>query len=461
MRRIYSIFLIVMMVVVGTVILCQGCIAAGWHHYTTADGLMDDWVQCLYESNDGSIWIGMYIQALYPLGLNQYTEGKVLSWESGFGPQNTFGICQDQQGAILATGYGGCWLLEDGMWRKEFPSRYDFGLSESGIVRAPDCRFWLAFINSVYCYDPVSEVLQFVWEPTPYHNAVRHLFMSSDGHMWCCNMVSPTDQPRCIYEINDSGEVLSSFPNHYGDIAQAPDGTMWFGRTDETDPLYVTSGIERLDGDEIVYAGPPGGYPARAHGPIFISDNGELACAGEYDGEAHGSSKAILTFDGENWTHYPCPFQLQIEDLLIDSRGDIWLAVPGYYRLDDGLWVLRRDMPAILLALDVEPSYISGPTYQRVLLDLQCGAEQTVDFFAAVQLPSGELLFYPAFGLEMTPFLPGVHVPADTDVEGYELFSIALPDLPAGAYRWFAACTHAGTMDFASNIASCEWEFVN
>ena len=97
----------------------------------------------------------------------------------------------------------------------------------------------------------------------------------------------------------------------------------------------------------------------------------------------------------------------------------------------------------------------------RVGIDLVAeGEARTVDFYVGLELPSGELLFYPTFGAGMASFMSGVEIPADTHIENYELFSLTLPDLAPGTYRWYAACTHAGTADYASNIASCEWEFV-
>jgi len=92
-------------------------------------------------------------------------------------------------------------------------------------------------------------------------------------------------------------------------------------------------------------------------------------------------------------------------------------------------------------------------------LDLLNSMDRTVDLYVAIETPDGELLFYPGFGTSWSCFLPGLHIEAETAVENYQLFSLTVPDLPAGIYRWFAACTDAGTMDFASNIASCEWQF--
>jgi len=105
-----------------------------------------------------------------------------------------------------------------------------------------------------------------------------------------------------------------------------------------------------------------------------------------------------------------------------------------------------------------EQRYSAGDS-MAALIDLgSTGHGQAIDLYLALEPPWGTLLFYPSFGTSMTPFVSNVDIPADTYLH-YEPFSLTLPDLPAGTYRWHAALTHAGTTDFASNIASCEWQF--
>ena len=107
---------------------------------------------------------------------------------------------------------------------------------------------------------------------------------------------------------------------------------------------------------------------------------------------------------------------------------------------------------------------VDGDEYQEgdsmtLSLDLLNSMDRTVDLYVALQDPTGELIFYPSLGASWSPYSAGLFLPADTHIEDYELFSLTLPELPAGTYRWHAACIHTGTMEFASNIASCEWKF--
>ena len=239
-------------------------------------------------------------------------------------------------------------------------------------------------------------------------------------------------------------------------VAESPDGIIWRG---------TAKSIERLEGDEFVDAGPPLLYPSmvRPCGPISISGTtGEMVTASS-------SCRGIFTFDGKGWERYDVPedgILSRVKDVLIDSKGVIWVGMCGSPSPEDempgGVWVLRRSLPALPMFLGVKTDasqYVPGGV-MRVSLDLVGeGEARTVDLYVALETPSGELLFYPMFGTAMAPFLAGIEIPADTHIEDYELFSLTLPDVPAGTYRWYAACTHAGSMDFASNIASCEWQF--
>ncbi|MCD6328386.1 hypothetical protein J7M28_12665, partial [bacterium] len=206
----------------------------------------------------------------------------------------------------------------------------------------------------------------------------------------------------------------------------------------------------------------PDGYPASTIGPIFISEGGQLVCGG-FDRD---SRVVISVFDQYHWKPYVCPFKGWdgATNIIMDRKGDIWIphGNPGLSSWGSGVWVLCRDESAPAISLYIatnESNYLSGDS-MTVSIELISDADdsRTVDFYVALEMVSGELLFYPSFGPTMAPFVEGVEIPAYTHLDDYQLFSLSLPSLPAGTYRWFAAFTHAGSMNFASNIASCEWQ---
>ena len=224
----------------------------------------------------------------------------------------------------------------------------------------------------------------------------------------------------------------------------------------------MQGGIMRLDGDEFVYAGPEHHsmtfFPA---GPISFSPEGELVTGGMPVG--------VFMFDGAVWHYWEAPFNATspvwgrpgISAITVTEDQDIWVGTWGVLDADgDGLWVLRREaktMP-IFLGVEVDCAYVTGPNSQRVLIDMLNSVDRTVDVYVALELANGSMYFYPSFDVVYTPYLTGINIPAETHLEDCELFTIWLPELPVGTYRWYAAFTHTGTMDFASNIASCEWK---
>jgi len=470
MRMRNAVVWILIVNVIGLLLVTGRSLGFRWENFTEKDGLIDNHVRSLYESSDGSIWIGMKdAYCVGHLGLNEYKDGQLIRWDGfyDFMPAFVLGICEDGRGRIWCSCVWskGCAFLQDGMWHRGFPG-YDERDPAYGIALGPDGRLWANLLNSIMWYNPeTGEGQEVLGLPSPY--LAEHLFVSSNGHIW----VSEYDeyaQQGSIYEMDDTGTILRTFPQHFGTLAEAPDGTIWLGQIQlfsPSDIIILPRGLFRLEVNQFVDAGPPQGYPAVAGGPICISTNGELVAAGICNVEADMPDNAILTFDGSNWRYYICPFQRNynvtwITDVLVDSHARIWVATSGgTFAPGEGLWVLRRG-PAIWLSVAVnEDPYLSGDS-MAVLIDLVSGDHgKTIDLYLALETPSGELLFYPGFGAEMAPFISGIEIPGDTHLEDYELFSLTLPELPAGTYRWYAACTYTGSMQFASNIASCEWQF--
>ncbi|MBN1591820.1 MAG: hypothetical protein JW941_01065, partial [Candidatus Coatesbacteria bacterium] len=207
-----------------------------------------------------------------------------------------------------------------------------------------------------------------------------------------------------------------------------------------------------VDDDEFMKISIPG----FAEQPINDIDTGPNCAA-----IVGGDSDQIALFDGDNWVVYgPSDDSFPISDLLctaIDHSGIIWVGTP-----EDGLWRLDTDAGSSIstqLSIVTDRKKYSGGE-MRVSIDLtQEGKSKTADFYLAAELPSGDLLFYPGFVSKMTPFLTEVEIPADTHIEDYELLNLTLPFLSPGTYHWHVACMNAGTTEFGSNIASCEWQF--
>ncbi|MBN2208430.1 MAG: hypothetical protein JW759_03955 [Candidatus Coatesbacteria bacterium] len=116
--------------------------------------------------------------------------------------------------------------------------------------------------------------------------------------------------------------------------------------------------------------------------------------------------------------------------------------------------------PLMFLGVETDAARYKFEETMRLAVDLVAdGKARTVDLYVALEMAGGAVYFYPSWSGLAEPFLTGIHIPPQAHIEDCPLFTITLPDLPAGTYRWYAACTHAGTTEFASNIASSEWKF--
>ena len=431
-----------------------------WDYYTTKDGLISNDVSSLYRAEDGTIWIGMQNDA----GLNQYVDGNLLTWnsEDPWVPTGVSGICEDYLGRVWACSYEkGAVYMDHGAWHKGFYLSWYPALDPpdllvcagGGIDCVADGSLWAGFNAGIMRYDPMTGEGRQVGPTPPINAEIRLIFVDADGYVWYslldCGLV----------RMDQDGSVVRVYPNMEGRVCQSPDGTIWLGRCRliKDDPSWY--GVARLERDDFVSVSPPAGtFPAEPQFPIAVGKRGEIVAGTEYP-VCYG----VFTYDGAEWRYYEAPFASDSHSctmyaVTVDNNDDIWV---GTDQARAGLWVLHRNpgQPTVQVGISVDKARYAANDDMRVYLNVASEERETVDLYIAVQLPSGDLLFYPNLASSWFPYWPGLLLPAGTDVQGYELFSLTLPDLPAGTYRWYAACTHAGTTDFASNIASCEWQF--
>ncbi len=394
----------------------------GWEVYREEDGLTSNDVVSVFIADEGVKWFGVRGP------LNTFDDEE-------WGTLDVYGVWDMKRDAS-----GDIWVLEYATG----PRRFKNGAFEEppGGGRRPvplasfdfdtDGRLWVAGSEHIAWHD-LSDTGNWRYLSgwtTGYPIYPPNLVADPDGTVWVSCMLG-------LFRIRDVGD---SWVRFFKDIwctgiDVTSDGTKWVS----ADGTYRSDDGESW---EKVWTTSPSCIKA-------VQDKGVFFSFYWYDYEQRYRIDA--------WA--PDVF---VQDIAVDyATGDVWFA-----SRNAGVGVLRGwfapSGPPILLDVATDETHYSATDLMRVSIDLMSDAadSRTVDFYVALELPSGALLFYPSFWTEMTPFLSGVQIPADTHLEGYDLFSLTLPDLPAGTYRWFAACTHAGTMDFASNIASCEWEFV-
>ncbi|MBN1593562.1 MAG: hypothetical protein JW941_10010, partial [Candidatus Coatesbacteria bacterium] len=111
------------------------------------------------------------------------------------------------------------------------------------------------------------------------------------------------------------------------------------------------------------------------------------------------------------------------------------------------------------LALSVDSEAYTASDALKLLLDLANNTpiDFSVTFAAAIQFPTGELIYFPDWG--MSPDGLDVVLPADFEIEGYPLLALSVPDVaPHGVYMAYAGIFGVG--DFGcpiSRLAETSW----
>ena len=137
------------------------------------------------------------------------------------------------------------------------------------------------------------------------------------------------------------------------------------------------------------------------------------------------------------------------------TTGDVWFGT------NDGVYVMRGGpdaWPPVWVELEPGVEESRGAQAFTLTGEAEFQMDLSLDLYLAVQLPDGTILYAPNWTPSMTPSASSVDVPIGLTLEGYPILELDFTAVPTGTYRWYAAFKHAGTMDFASNIASCEWK---
>jgi len=429
-----------------------------WQVFGREDGLPGDYVSALFEASDGSIWIGFWDDGA---GLCRYKDGEfvaygALEWDPS-DPNHPFGPEAISKVAAIAECCGTIWAgenrlygrviyLEGGLWRyggwagwgaRAVAQGHDPVMGEVLLVSATD------HVYKAPCpgHDVRSE---FVWGP-----GMIEIFYSvlpaSDGNIWLS--VSPFG----IYVVTYSGEIVDHYSGR-GKLVEDGEGRIW-----------AAGGRQGISGE--VHGSPlyliENGECTEIQGPIADAWWLDIAVSSEHDIMVLlllTTDELVCVLHGGEWKTYGWGDGIPGIPVctIVDSLGNIWVGTRSGLAV---LWRAPVTGPTFLGVRTDRRTYAAHDE-MRVLADLAHEGEAVrVDLYVALQTPSGELLFYPPLPGGMVPCITGLHIPDGASFQGYELFSLTLPDLPEGTYRWFAALTYAGTMDLASNIASCEWEF--
>ena len=449
---------VLIMVCFAFVCLGSSVLAAPWVKYAAPGG-----AHRLFDVaiGDGVIWFLEWYGDLYGLD----NEGQWRVWSLSDVPR---GMAVDREGRVWIAGQGAVYYLEGKDSPEIQPLFYTYEICTAVNV---DAQGWLWASR---WHDPWEEEVMgrkditgpewnvpswdmFVTHWSPYGDDPALAMANTPQDVWslCLHSVwrwplsggSPEGWPVPI-------SVQSEYYPH--DIAVSRDWVWEVGSPYNYPPPQEAFDIMRSpDGHE---------WTPVAH-PCMPDKTGCTLCAtavsdtGLWFGCSDPSwlSGGAFWYDFSDWRWFD--FAVAVQGIALDeATGDVWFAT------FDGAYVLRggpEAWPPVWIELATQEPQTKagkGPSWVTVQANVWFQMDLKLDVYVAVQDAQGNLYFAPGFGGTMAPMAAGVNVPIGLTLQNFPILTLDLANIPAGTYRWYAACTHAGTMEFASNIASCEWQ---
>jgi len=270
------------------------------------------------------------------------------------------------------------------------------------------------------------------------------LDVTSDGTVWFVNI------DEYVFMIEEGSNKWQRFAigqeGRNRRIASSGDGRLWLTKVDwYSGELQILFSDDWENWAELKY--PDLG---------FVIAGGCALTAVSNEGVWFGGVDGALWYDHETWRWINISEYGPMDIAVDDITGDVWFAT------FDGVYVMRGG-PDARAPVYIEVRLVHDPLQPEeaafVMSDVWFEKDLCLDFYLAAQDAQGNLFFGPDFTPEMSPMAEGFDAGIGQVIEGLRLLDLDLSWVPAGTYRWYAACTYTGTMKFASNIASCEWQF--
>ena len=437
-----------------TLILSVVGLAGYLEHYTEQDGVGVDCVSAICIDQFGVKWLA----------------GRASKYVSRFDENNWEGYPISGSGVVdmALDDAGRPWVVTGGcigyLWKGVFQRlNYPLLSAYSAVAWSPDGALWtggwVGELEVWRSFDPLSASQWKCWKGLiPWKFAI-----DADGRVWCVGAtcsIGGSYYEVGVCRISADGESWDRIDDNvrlptgirYQQVCASPDGRVWVqGFSDEAPPdcrclppFYSDDYESWFKFDESPFSA---GNPSADY-PLYINSVTK-------GGIWFVSSGAAVYYDYQDWRFIRVPSNVNV--IQVDERtDDVWFGT------NDGVYVMRggpEAWPPVWIELEAGVDEAGGAEAFSLFGSAEFQMDLNLDLYVAVQLPSGDLLFAPDWSPTMSPLVPGLEVPIGLNIEDMPLVTVDTAGMPAGMYRWFAACTHAGSMDFASNIASCEWQF--
>ncbi|HUT02580.1 MAG TPA: hypothetical protein VM163_01650 [bacterium] len=434
-----------------TALMVSSFATAGYlEHYTEEDGLADNRVSFIRIGESGVKWF-----ATYNSGVCRFDE---CSWE-------TYPAGRVQDMALDNTGRpwicymsGICYLdLHAGRF---YCLDYPLLSAYSAVTCSPDGALWTGgWVGELEVWRTFNLVQWKCWKGL----LPEKFAIDADGRVWFVGAAGPAGAPPNygVWRISADGESWDRIDDNvrlpsgtrYRSIYASQTGRVWVEAAESPAAKFYSDDYETW----VMFDESPFGLSADYY--VWIE------CASEegiWFRSAHPAYiEGAFYYDYQDWRFvrvacYVGQGLTGMETIRVDNRtGDVWF---GTY--SNGVYVMRggpEAWPPVWIELEALVNPCAGAVSVQGSAEFQM--DLRLDLYVALELPDKTLLFAPNWSASMAPLVPNLEVPIGLNVNGLPLVTLEVAGIPAGTYRWFAACTHAGSMEFASNIASCEWQF--
>jgi ligand-binding sensor domain-containing protein len=207
----------------------------GWEfrHFTTRDGLSDNWVEWIFEDRGGNIWLGGNE------GLN-YFNGQQMQVVTGPDQQTIaeiHGITEDTAGQIWIGAGDGVWIYDRQKFR-EFKQPDGASLSNTrSVITDHSGNIWMAGATGLYRYDGKQLHRYF-------DGFAGYVYEGKNGIIWFAGSEKGSSNMN-VYQIRDEKPELFTIPilpelQMIFFIYEDQQGNIWFG--------IDNKGVIRYDG---------------------------------------------------------------------------------------------------------------------------------------------------------------------------------------------------------------------
>jgi ligand-binding sensor domain-containing protein len=334
-----------------------------WITYTTANGLVSNYVNSAFKDRAGNLWFGTaegvncfngttwttYTtdDGVVSRGVGEITQDSAGNiWVAAMGGVSRFdgtswttyrtadGLAENNVQSVLAGSNGYMWFGTYGSGVSRFDgftwTTYTTadGLVDDAVWAIAEDRFgnlWFGTSRGVSRFDG-SSWARYTTTDGLVNNAVLSLTEQSSGHLWFGTQGGGSCFDGADWVTYTTSEGL---PNRYVHaITEDSNGDLWFGTVD---------GVGRYDG--VTWAT----YNADSG----LAHNSVYAITEDSDGHLwFGTWDGVSRYDGVTWTTYNADSGLAqnwVNAIVQDSRGDLWFGTMyGVSRYDGATWTTYK-----------------------------------------------------------------------------------------------------------------------